>query len=365
MLKKTNYLIALTLLFCGCEKKPTPETPKSPVQVGVVRIENVPNFVKGVGQLIPAVEVSLRAQVTGTLTSVLFTDGQRVNEGDLLMTIDPRVYEAALQQAQGQLQDNQARLRYAQEFANTYGKLVGNEYVSRLDYEQALQNVDVYKAGIEQARAAIKKAEVDLGYTQVRAPFRGYLGLRKYDPGNYVAATPDEILVTLKKITPLSVRFFLSSHYLADIQTYQKEAPLYLEAELPNMPENRLKGSLWFIDNNVDANTGMITLEGNLPNEDERGWPGQFVRVHLRLNTLENAVLVPRQAVILGEQGYYVFVLDEEKMQVTMRSITKGITYKDSYVVLTGLKEGEKVVIDGQLNLVNNTAVYIPTDDKP
>jgi multidrug efflux system membrane fusion protein len=106
----------------------------------------------------------------------------------------------------------------------------------------------------------------------------------------------------------------------------------------------------------------MITLEGNIPNEDERGWPGQFVRVYLRLKTLTDAVLVPRQAVVLAESGHFVYVLDEDKMQVHMRMIGKGFVYQDAYVVMWGLKGGEKVIVDGQLNLYENALVHVPIE---
>jgi len=358
--KNISIFIFYLTLIVGCTQKTVNHPKKYPIKVGVATVEDVPQFIKGIGKLIPALEVNLKAQVSGILTNVLFTDGQLVEEGDLLMTIDPRIYEAQVEQAVAQLNENRARLRYSLDFAETYGTLVSKDYVSRLDYEQAIQNVDIYKSAIEEALAAIKKAQVDLGYTQIRAPFKGYLGLRKYDPGNYVDSSIGNILVTLKKITPLSVKFYLPAEYVQEIRQKQQISPLYLEAELPNDPAYPLTGSLWFIDNNVNPDTGMITLEGTIPNEDERGWPGQFVRVYLRLKTFIDAVLVPKQAVVLGELGNFVFVLDEQKMQVKMRMIGKGFVYKDAYVVLWGLKGGETIVTDGQLNLTENAYVYIP-----
>src|SRR5262245_52612531 len=147
---KTLLMCSLFLL-AGCAKKEVPPPVKFPVKVGMSHVEDVPHFVRGVGQLIPTVEVDVKAQVRCTMTNVLFTDGQRVEEGALLMTIDPRYYEAQVQQAIAQLDENRAKLRYALDFEATYGTLVGQEYVSRLDYEQAIQNVDIYKANIELA----------------------------------------------------------------------------------------------------------------------------------------------------------------------------------------------------------------------
>lgn len=350
----------LLLLLTGCKQEAPQEDLKYAVELDVARLEDVPMNLLGIGQLSASVEVELKAQVEGYLTNVLFVDGELVEEGDLLMTIDPRIYEAAVQEAKAQLAEDQARLRYALDFAETYGKLVGNEFVARLDYEQGVQNVDVYKAAIENDLAAIKKAEVDLEYTQLRAPIKGYVGLRKYDPGNVVYPDLDESLVTIRKVTPLSVSFSLPSQHLFEIRERQKEQSLYLEACLPEDPDHPMQGFLYFIDNTVNLQTGMIHLKGNLPNEDERGWPGAFVRVYLRLKTLRDAVVVPKQAIVLGQEGYHVFVADEEEQTVEMRPVKKGITEKDMTVVDRGLKEGEKVVVDGQLNLYDGAKIFIP-----
>ncbi len=350
-------------LLAGCEKQQTPST-KYAVELGTTEVDDVPVFIKGIGQLVASIEVEIKAQVEGYLTSVLFNDGQLVEEGDLLMTIDTRIYEANLAAAQAQLAEDQAKLRYALDFAETYGKLVGQEYVARLEYEQGVQNVDVYKAAIENDLAAIKKAEVDLSYTQLRAPAKGYVGLRKYDPGNVIYPIISETLVVLRKITPLSVSFSLASEYLNDIRERQKIQPLYLEASLPGASEVPMEGLLYFIDNTVDEQTGMIHLKGNIPNEDERGWPGAFVRVSLRLKTLKDAVIVPETAVVLGEDGNFVFVVDKEKMTVSMRMIGKGIPYNGFFVADWGLKPGETVVIDGQLNLFEGAEVFVPEKEK-
>jgi len=352
-------LIALVFLT-SCEKKEAPPPPKYAVELGEATTADVPYNIKGIGQLVASVEVDIKAQVEGYLTSVLFNDGQLVEEDDLLMTIDPRIYEAAVQEAKAQLEEDKARLRYALDFAETYGMLVGNEFVSRLDYEQGVQNVDVYKAAVENDLAALKKAEVDLEFTQLRAPTKGYVGLRKYDPGNVIYPEIDESLVSIRKITPMSVSFSLPSEYLFEIREKQAEQPLYVEAILPGDPAHPLQGLLYFVDNTVNTLTGMIHLKGNLPNEDERGWPGAFARVNLRLKMLKDAVIVPQNAVVLGQNGYFVFVVDKETMTVTMRMIGKGITYQNSTVVDWGLKGDETIVINGQLNLDTGAHVFVP-----
>ncbi len=350
----------MCVLLSGCHKEEPQPPRKYAVELAEAFSEDVPYNLIGIGQLGASVEVEIKAQVEGYLTNVLFNDGQLVEEGELLMTIDPRIYEATLEEAKAQLAEDQARLRYALDFAETYGKLVGEEYVSRLDYEQGIQNVDVYKAAVEFDLAAIKKAEVDLEYTQLRAPTKGYIGLRKYDPGNVIYPEIDETLVTIRKITPLMVDFSLPSEHLYEIRMRQKEQPLYLEAILPEDPAHPLQGLLYTIDNKVNEQTGMIKLKGNLPNEDERGWPGAFARVYLRLKMLKDAVLVPQNAVVLSQDGDIVYVAHKETMTVEMRSVKKGILYKNYRVLEWGLEPGEVVVVDGQLNLYDGASIFIP-----
>ncbi|MCC5832840.1 MAG: efflux RND transporter periplasmic adaptor subunit [Chlamydiales bacterium] len=363
---KTLLLRLITSLFLswallGCEKKLEPLPPRSyAVEMEEAFTEDVPYNLLGIGQLNASIEVEIKAQVEGYLTNVLFNDGALVEEGELLMTIDPRIYEANLEAAKAQLAENQARLRYALDFAETYGKLVGDEYVSRLEYEQGVQNVDVYKAAIELNLAMIKKAEVDLEFTQLRAPTKGYVGLRKYDPGNVIYPEIDETLVTIRKVTPLMVDFSLPAQHLNEIRRLQREHPLYLEAVLPEDPHHPLQGLLYSIDNKVNKQTGMIKMKGNLPNEDERGWPGAFVRVFLRLKMLKDAVLVPQQAIVLTQEGNIVYVVDKEKMTVSMRPVEKGILYKKYRVIDSGLKPGETVVVDGQLNLYDGAHIFVP-----
>ncbi|NGX61247.1 MAG: Multidrug resistance protein MdtA [Chlamydiae bacterium] len=355
-----RLLLVLLSVLASCGQQAPHKTPSFPVKIGEVTQEDVPRFVKGIGELAASIEVDLKAQVGGFLTNILFEGGELVEEGDLLLTIDPRIYEANLAEAKAQLEEDQARLRYALDFAETYGKLVGQEYVSRLDYEQGVQNVDVYKAAVEFDLAAMKLAEVNVGFTEIRATTKGYIGIRNYDVGNYIDPAQNEVLVTLRKVVPLYINFSLPSEYVYTIRERQKKQPLYLEAILPSNPTRPLQGSLYYVDNTVNEDTGMIFLQGVLPNEEERGWPGEFARVQLRLETIKDAILAPQSALVLGNDGYHVFVLDEETMEVELRMVGKEFLYEDQTVIDWGLREGEKVVTDGQLNLYNGVKVYLP-----
>lgn len=354
MYLRISFLITCCCLL-GCSAKPK-EDKKFPITMAEVTVDDVPEYIKGIGELAASIEVDVRAQVSGTLTDVLFNDGAKVNVGDLLMVIDQRPFLANLKEAEASLAEDEAKLCYALDFANTYGTLVGKEYVARLDYQQGVQNVDVYKAAIEADIAVIEKAKIDLGYTEIRSPILGYIGGRTYDPGNYVDANQNTVLATLLKVTPLFVNFSIPSDYVYEVRQKQKINALYLEAVLPNDPEP-LRGTLNFIDNNVNDQTGMISLRGIIPNADERGWPGQFVRVNLLRRIIENASLVPTSAIVLGQKGYFVFVVNAD-MTVNPRLIQKGFEYGEYTIVYSGLKQGEKVVTDGQLNLFSGAKVF-------
>lgn len=343
----------------GCQSKKKPAEPRAfPIEVAPSIQSDIPFYLKGIGQLKANYEVDIKSQVDGILTDVLIDSGQRVSKGELLMVIDQRPYIAALMEAKAQLQEDKARLKYALEFAEAYGALVGEEYVARLEYEEGVQNVGVYQAAIDADLAEIKKAEINLGYTEIRAPWDGYLGLRIYDPGNFISVEANETLITLRVIHPILISFSVPGEHVDEIRHFQnEEGPLLVDAFFPGQKEP-IQGSLYFIDNTVDPDTGMIHLQGTYLNEDERGWPGAFVRVRMKLKTLFGVILVPSQALVLTETGYIVFVLKEDGT-VEQRAVQKGEVYKGMTMV-EGIKAGEKVVIDGQVNLYDGARVFIP-----
>lgn len=357
-------LLIPALLFLAACNKPAPTERSFPVCVGKVTVADTPEFIRAIGQLAPSQTITVRAQVSGTVTNSLFVEGNRVEAGDLLITIDQRPFVANLQAAEAQLAQDQAKLSYALDFAETYGTLVGQDYVSRLDYSQGVQNVDVLKATIAADYAAIATAKINLGYTEIRAPIRGYTSLRTYDPGNYVDTSQDTTLVTINSVTPIYVNFSISSEFVQTLRERYYDDIVYIEAALADDPTNPLKGELNFIDNSVNTQTGMIALQAVIPNEDERGWPGQFVRVKLLLRTHKDAILVPLSALVLGQEGYFVFVVDESTMRVTLVPVEKMFEYEGHVVVNGLLKKGETIVTDGQLNLRNGVKVFIPSSDE-
>jgi membrane fusion protein, multidrug efflux system len=354
------FLLILASLICvGCSQKKGPPPEKSvPVVAAKVILQDVEQYVESVGTLEANQTVNITAQVEGTVTDIFFTQGSFVHEGDLLFTIDSRTFRANLASALASLAQNEARLAYAEKVATIYTGLAKNDYVSRLSAFEALQNVEVNKANIEADFAAIKNAKINLKYTRIRAPLSGYIGLYSLDIGNFVPKDNTTPLATIKQITPLKVNFSISAINLQRIREAWLLKPLKILTFLQNENDCPLEGELAFINNTVNETTGLILLQGILPNKDERGWPGAFVRIRLYLDTLKMVPVIPLSALQHNEQGEFVFVVDKD-MHVELRQINVGFRFCDSVVVKDGLKEDELIVTDGQLNLTPKAKVTI------
>ena len=239
-------------------------------------------------------------------------------------------------------------------------RLVQDDYVSEVEYEKSLERLETAHSHIEKTYAEIKKAEVNLGYTNLYSQISGYLGEKRVDAGNYVTARDHHPLVTINKIRPIEVQFSLPSLHLEKIRKKQEEAPLLVKAERPADTTHPLIGKLDFINNTVNPKTGMIKLKGTIANEDRRGWPGEFVRVYLHLETLKDVVVVPTEAVVMGQDSDFVYVVDMKQMRVDMRVVRTGPIFERQTVIEWGVKAGETVVTDGQLNLSPDVKVHIP-----
>ncbi len=243
-----------------------------------------PSPIEGKGLLMASHHVEIKAQVKGTITEMLFQAGEKVEQGEHLMTIDPRLYEAEVHVAQGKVHEDLAKLRYATDYADRYGQLVNKDYVSRLAYAEGIQNVDAARAIVDTDLATLKQAEIHLEFTQLRAPFTGYIGGRNCEIGSFIDPDVDDVvLATIDQIDPLTVQFTLPCAHLDKIRAKQREGPLSLKVFLPHNHKHPLLGKLDYIDTSIDTKTGMCTLYGTLVNSEEKGWPGQSVTVVLDL----------------------------------------------------------------------------------
>jgi multidrug efflux system membrane fusion protein len=336
-----------------------------PVTAAPVVQKSVPLSVQGIGTVIAASTVTVRAQVTGELTSVNFIEGDEVQEGQVLVTIDKRPLEAALQQAQAALNRDVAQAANAQSQAARYQDLLKRGIATKEQVDQIVANAAALDATVELDKANVENAKVQLQYATIRAPLTGKTGLLQVHPGNLVRATDTTPIVTINKITPVYVSFSVPEAMLPDLKRYMAKGKLAVTALPPNDQAAPATGLINFIDNAVDVTTGQIKVKGTFPNTDRRLWPGQYVNVNVTLSTEPNAIVVPSMAVQTGQQGTYVFVVKPDQT-VDLRPVIVERSSGDLSVIKTGVKPGETVVTDGQLRLNPGTRVSIKngTSDK-
>ena len=338
------------------------QAPAVPVATAPVVQRSVPLAVQGIGTVIAASTVTVRAQVTGLLMSVNFIEGDEVQEGQVLVTIDKRPLEAALLQAQAALDRDIAQAANAKSQAVRYQDLFKRGISTHEQVDQIETNAAALDATVGADRAAVENAKVQLQYATITAPLTGKTGLLQVHPGNLVRATDTTPIVTINKITPVYVSFAVPEALLPELKRYMARGKLAVTALAPNDPGPAAEGLITFVDNAVDTTTGQIKVKGTFANTDRRLWPGQYVNVNVTLSAEPNAIIVPSLAVQTGQQGTYVFVVKADQT-VDLRVVTVERTAGDQAVIASGLKPGETVVTDGQLRLNAGTRVSIKNTD--
>ncbi len=328
-----------------------------PVKTGDVLRQNVPVQITAIGNIEAYNTVSVKALVGGEVTDVHFKEGQDVKKGDLLFQIDPRPYDAALKQAEAQLARDLAQAKNAEEQAKRYEILVQKDYVSRDQYDQLRSNADALAAAVQADKANVENNRLQLAYCTIRSPLDGRVGSILINRGNVVKAN-DLPMVTINKITPIYVTFSVPEQNLAGIKKYMAEGALHVQAIIPGDEMHPDQGVLTFINNAVDSTTGTIQLKGTFENKDRRLWPGQFVNVVLTLATQRDAVVMPSAALQTGQQGQYVFVVKPD-FTVESRPVVVARSYGELAVIESGVAPGERVVTDGQLQLIPGTRVEL------
>lgn len=357
-------LLTGSIALSGCsggEQKTAAKAPAPavPVVVGEVVRKDVPLILRSIGNVEPFETVEVKSQVGGELVNVHFKEGQDVNKGQLLFTLDRRQLEADLKRAESNLERDIAQAKNARTQAQRYEQLLKEGVVAKQQYDQMIASADAAEATVAADRAAVEFAKVQLQYTRIYAPISGRTGNVMVDQGNIVKAN-DVPLVTINQISPIHVSFSIPQQQLPEVKRYSSAGSLKVEAVVPNAGEGtpNPQGKLDFIDNTVDAATGTIKLKGVYPNADRRLWPGQFVDVVLTLSTDMNAVVVPSRAIQTGQQGQYVFVVKPD-MTVDMRVIKVRRAAGADTIIESGVEPGEKVVTDGQMRLNKDARVEI------
>ena len=302
--------------------------------------------------------VQIKSQITGQLMIVHFKEGQDVKKGDLLFTIDPRPFEAALNQSLAALNRDKAQADQLMSDYNRYQTLLQERVGSQQQYDEAASKYESMRATVAADRANVETARLNLAYTQITSPIDGRTGNLILHEGNLVKENADTAMVVINQIKPVYVDFALPEQELAGVRTSMATHQLPVDVRSPGKTQETTHGQLSFVDNSVDATTGTIALKGLFDNTDEQLWPGQYVDTFLTLRERPNSVLVPSQAVQTGANGSYVFVVDP-KMNADIRQVAVGETIEGDTIIESGLNSGETVVTDGQLRVIPGGPVTI------
>jgi multidrug efflux system membrane fusion protein len=302
--------------------------------------------------------VQVHAQITGELTSVNFKEGDDVKKDQVLFTLDRRPLEAALQQAQANLDRDVAQATNARAQASRYADLLKRGIATHEQVDQINANAGAADATVGADRAAVENAKVQLQYATIRAPIAGRTGALMVHAGNLVRANDTVPLVVINQVSPIYVTFGVPEAQLPALKRYMAVKTLKVEAHAPSEAGSASAGTISFVDNTVDQTTGTIKIKGTFPNTDRRLWPGQFVNVVVTLSTDPNAIVVPATAVQNGQQGSYVFVIKPDQT-VDLRPVTVERSDGTDAVIQSGVSAGEVVVTDGQLRLVAGAKVSI------
>jgi len=355
-----------------------------PVVTAKAQEKSVPLTLPAVGSGEALSTVQIRAQVTGQLSQVHFSEGQEVKKGQLLFTIDPRPFQTALAQAQAVLARDTATANNAQSQRARYEDLYKRGLIPRDQYETATAGAESLQATLQADRAAVESAQLNLQYTRIAAPITGRTGSLSLHEGDLVRANDATPLLIINQMSPIYVTFSVPGRYLSDIRGYQAQRPLQVEARVqpgavqpgstprpaapggvpstetpvPGTPVPAEIGKVTFIDNAVDPTTGTIKLKATFPNTSHTIWPGLFVQVRLQLTTNPHAVVVPAVAVQTSQQGEYVYVIKPDRT-AELRNVRIDRQQGEETIIAQGLSAGEEVVTDGHLRLTPGARVTV------
>jgi multidrug efflux system membrane fusion protein len=359
----TGSILAVTHKFPF--ERPAPpsaaaSTPAVPVVTGTVAQHDVPIYLRGVGTVIAYNTVVVRSQIQGQIVSINFTEGQTVHTGDLLAQIDPRPYQAQLDQVTATRDRDQAQLANAQANLKRYSTLGNQGWATPQLVETQQAQVGQLQAAIKGDEALIEAAQTQLSYTRLTSPIDGVVGIRQIDIGNIIHPTDPNGLVVVTQLQPISVIFTLPETELAQIQVQLAKGPLTVEAYNQDTTIKLDEGKLNFIDNEILQTTGSVRFKADFPNPAHRLWPGELINVWLLIDTRHNGLTVSAPAVQQGPQGAYVYVIGSDS-KVEARPVKVAEVSGGQALIDSGLTANEKVVVDGQYKLQPGARVTILT----
>jgi len=336
------------------------QAPAIPVTVTAAEKRSVPIFLDALGTVSASNTVSIHSQITGVLQSVNFTEGQEVQQGDTLATIDPRPLQAALTQATAKKAQDQAQLISAQKDLARFTDLAKRDYATQQSLDQQQARVDQLKAMIDADQGAIENAQTQLSYATITAPFDGRVGFRQLDAGNIIHPNDAQPLTVLTQIKPSIVVFTLPQKNLGAVREAMLRGAVTVIAQDQDGRNQLAEGELLLIDNQIDQATSTIRMKARFPNQDSRLWPGEFVRIKAQIDNKSDVVTIPPVALQRGPEGLYTWVIKPDNT-ADQRKLDATPIGTDTVIVNKGLEAGERVVVNGQYRLQAGTRVQART----
>src|SRR5262252_4078775 len=343
--------------FLSSAAVPRPAAPPVPVSAVPVQREDVPIYLTGIGTVQAYNSVLMKSRVDGQIVKISFSEGKDVHAGDVLVEIDPRPFEAALNQAQANKLKDEAQLDNARLDLDRLTRLVATNAVSKQQADTARALVAQLDATVKAGQALIDMARTQLDYTKIRSPIDGRAGTRLIDIGNMIRATDTAGIVTINQMNPIFVNFALPADSLPPVRARLKDGDVPVLVQDGNLVD-LATGALTVIDNQVNAATATITYKATFANGDQVLWPGQFVNVRVELDVRRDVLALPVRAIQQGPDGPFVFVVAPDHV-VEKRPVGLGLLGKTTAIVDNGLAEGEMVVTDGQYRIQRGTRVDI------
>src|ERR1700676_5398901 len=323
------------------------------VELAKAERKPVPVDVDSIGTEAQISSVALKSRVETTIVSVHFEDGAKVNEGDLLFSLDARQVDAQIEQAEGMLAKDQAQLEGAQRDVRRYSDLIGKGATTQVNFDNAKTQADILTGTIKADQSALDNLKVQKSYTIIRAPFSGRISVANVKVGNFVRPADTVPLAVINQMAPVYVTFAIPQRVLVDLRDAMATGASKVIATIPGHQRSE-DGKVAMVENSVDSTTGMVTVRGIMDNANETLWPGILVATKLIIR-MENSVVLPTVAVQRSQTGNYVFIVKDGV--ATVRPVTVDRTFQGTSVIADGLSGGEDVVIDGQLLLSNGSRV--------
>ncbi len=350
-------LFSFAILCAGCSKKQAaPPKMARPVTAAKAETRDVPIYLDEIGNCTAYETVTIQPQVTGPITDIHFKDGQEVKKGDLLFTIDPRPYQAALDKAKATLEQDRAKAMNDVAQLKRNEELRETKVIAAAEFDAAKAASQSSQGTVQADEAAVETALINLDYCSIRSPIEGRTSKRNVDIGNVVS--PQTALLLIQRQDPIKVDFTIPENKLPQVREFVDAGTLSVQASFADDPSKSRVGAFDFLDSGVMPGAGVVRMRAILENADRMFWPGQFVNVRILLDTLKDAVLVPVEALQVGAQGPFVFIVKPDNT-AELRPVKAGQRQGKESVITEGVRPGENVVVEGQLTIAPGAPVAI------